>query len=523
MSNATVFANEMSIAAKVCQGKSSLQMVDVCHSPGKGRPKPYKNTALASQLTNGTVSVFIGQLSVAQKDKSFFANSTGNESATTGFGMGIVTHTIKGGAYFVNWSPDVFVEGYNVGRHLDYMTHNHSNPANTGYWVYKDGLFDRNKCKDERAKVERKCDISKDRKRIKNRRNNRRSDEEPSNWKEAHCDGLNVKPDPGNLSQLTEDIQSTLNDYTELFENGLDIVEQYVYEAIEDFAVKQGIKLVARSAVGAFIPIAGWVFAAGSAAWTASELASFRTEMMELYEDFMQLREGFDELLQGDTGNTIRKLNDAVENGEVPDVSSKELADLMHAWAEMNPCIRAKRCQLQAKQPTNRKTQSTLRANRSGRSSGPRIEGCCPGQTGHHVIPNSWMVGFSACPEYTEASGLSICVEGTSHSLGGSHQLMHDSLDIDMERAGLIRLKNEATGESRALLKETISLDDAIDLAAKSIRRSFRASGCSLACLKDQMEDYYDGLCSSTRGEMPLKDHRGNAPYDVGSGDNEDI
>jgi len=133
------------------------------------------------------------------------------------------------------------------------------------------------------------------------------------------------------------------------------------------------------------------------------------------------------------------------------------------------------------------------------------------------------MVGFSACPEYTEASGLSVCVEGTSHSLAGSHQLMHDSLDIDMAREGLIRLKNEATGESRALLKETISLDDAIDLAAKSIRESCPFSGCSLACLKDQMEDYYDGLCSSTRGEMSLKDHRGNASYDVGSGDNEDI
>ncbi|MDR0702910.1 MAG: DUF4150 domain-containing protein [Azoarcus sp.] len=33
---------------------------------------------------------------------------------------------MTGKAYFTNWSPDVKIEGLNVCRHVDPMTHNHS-------------------------------------------------------------------------------------------------------------------------------------------------------------------------------------------------------------------------------------------------------------------------------------------------------------------------------------------------------------------------------------------------------------
>ncbi|MDR0702967.1 MAG: DUF4150 domain-containing protein [Azoarcus sp.] len=32
---------------------------------------------------------------------------------------------MTGKAYFTNWSPDVKIEGLNVCRHVDPMTHNH--------------------------------------------------------------------------------------------------------------------------------------------------------------------------------------------------------------------------------------------------------------------------------------------------------------------------------------------------------------------------------------------------------------
>lgn len=44
--------------------------------------------------------------------------------------------------------------------------------------------------------------------------------------------------------------------------------------------------------------------------------------------------------------------------------------------------------------------------------------------------------------------------------------------------------------------------------------RTFPESRCSKRCLVNQLEDYYEGLCDSTSGDMPLKDHKGNAPYD---------
>ena len=40
--------------------------------------------------------------------------------------MGVSSHTIKGKAYFTNWSVNVKFEGLNVCRHTDPTTHNHS-------------------------------------------------------------------------------------------------------------------------------------------------------------------------------------------------------------------------------------------------------------------------------------------------------------------------------------------------------------------------------------------------------------
>jgi hypothetical protein len=69
--------------------------------------------------------VFIKGTAVALKDVSYFSTSTGDEPATEAFQKGVATNVIKGKAYFTNWSSDVKVEGLNVCRHLDLMTHNH--------------------------------------------------------------------------------------------------------------------------------------------------------------------------------------------------------------------------------------------------------------------------------------------------------------------------------------------------------------------------------------------------------------
>lgn len=124
-----VYANDNEICCKAADGKTVLPPSDVCMSPpGPAAgpiPIPYPNTSLASDLANGSTTVFIKGTEIALKDVSHFSTSTGNEPATENFQKGIVSSVIKGKALFTSWSMDVKIEGLNVCRHFDTMTHNH--------------------------------------------------------------------------------------------------------------------------------------------------------------------------------------------------------------------------------------------------------------------------------------------------------------------------------------------------------------------------------------------------------------
>ncbi|MFC4161902.1 DUF4150 domain-containing protein [Chitinimonas lacunae] len=124
-----VYANEDEICSKAADGMSAAAFPDPCWSPPPPSAGPivipYSNTVFARSLKNGSSTVFICRTPIALKDVSFLSNSIGNEPATRQFPMGVSSHTIKGDAYFVDWSPDVKVEGLNVCRHTDPMTHNH--------------------------------------------------------------------------------------------------------------------------------------------------------------------------------------------------------------------------------------------------------------------------------------------------------------------------------------------------------------------------------------------------------------
>lgn len=124
-----VYANSRCIAAKQASGVAATAFPDVCFSPPKppkvGVPVPYPNTAFARDTTNGSRTVFIEGREIMQRDKSCFKTSVGDEPATQFFKKGFVTQVIKGKCYFKSWSMNVFVEGYNVCRHLDFTTHNH--------------------------------------------------------------------------------------------------------------------------------------------------------------------------------------------------------------------------------------------------------------------------------------------------------------------------------------------------------------------------------------------------------------
>jgi uncharacterized protein DUF4150/HNH/endonuclease VII toxin of polymorphic toxin system len=160
-----VYANGMTIACKVADGKTVAAMPDVCLSPPTPPagpvPLPYPNTAMASDTTKGSKTVQIGGKEVMLKNKSTLKKSTGDEAATKSLGMGVVSHQIQGEVNFCAWSMDVKFEGENVPRHLDLTLHNEMcNPANTPPWPYADRMAMAmvKGCDGQREKVKNACD-----------------------------------------------------------------------------------------------------------------------------------------------------------------------------------------------------------------------------------------------------------------------------------------------------------------------------------------------------------------------------
>ncbi len=119
-----VFANGMGIAHQG-SGDTSTVGPDVCKTPTPGGtvPVPYTNMAQSATLSEGSKTVKINGQSVAIKGCSYSV-STGDEAGSAG---GVVSGKTKGKAQFVSFSFDVKIEGKNVCRHGDLMSHNDKN------------------------------------------------------------------------------------------------------------------------------------------------------------------------------------------------------------------------------------------------------------------------------------------------------------------------------------------------------------------------------------------------------------
>ncbi len=140
----TVYANGMEVSAKKDANKSLAAMPDVCLSPPSPPagpiPIPYPNFANASDTSSGSKTVKIRGEEVGLKNNSNYKQSKGDEAATRGLGMGVVTHTIQGKLKHTAWSFDVKVEDKNVVRHMDITTHNHMNCPNIALTLNQAGM-----------------------------------------------------------------------------------------------------------------------------------------------------------------------------------------------------------------------------------------------------------------------------------------------------------------------------------------------------------------------------------------------
>ena len=120
----TVFANGMGISHKG-SGAMSTVSPDVCNTPTPAGSVAisYANTAQSADLSDGSETVKIEGQSVAIKGCSY-STSTGDEPGSDG---GVVSGKTKGKAEFILYSFDVKIEGKNVCRNGDLMTHNDKN------------------------------------------------------------------------------------------------------------------------------------------------------------------------------------------------------------------------------------------------------------------------------------------------------------------------------------------------------------------------------------------------------------
>lgn len=516
----TVFANGLEVSCKISGGKTVAAFPDPCWSPPAPPAGPivipYANTAYAKDLSNGTTSVLIGGKPVARKDTSFFKTSTGNEAATKSFGMGVVTGTIMGKAYFASWSMNVMVEGYNVPRHTDFTTHNHgSKPGNTGGWAYVSSKATASACKSSIDAVKKHCGVDEEenkrfRKKQEKRNNLRRKrgkHEKPvrnKTWKDTHCRALAIKPGIEPLKKAENDFNEALSEAKKDF---IDVAEHAGTELIENAAQSYTTRVEERLVGGLACTILGpeatvvcetvvSMYSAADSVCTSISTGYALWEKRGIAKELLAKVDEIDGYL-----SKIRDLHNVLTSDKSDEAYKaivdklKDVANDMEIAAMADPCTRAKRCQLvpyknlgkQGKAGNTAKAQHTLFGELFGDQ-----RGCCPGQTGHHLIPDAWAKNGCDKSKYKTNAAPVVCVEGVSHSIG-SHGTIHDAMD------DIVKEFYEKQGEG-----STVSLDQAINMATDSHRKL--KGMCNEKCIKAQLKSYYKDcgcgqLTPSTKNE----------------------
>jgi len=492
-----VYANDNEIASKSADGKSTAAFPDTCFSPptppASGVPIPYPNTCFACDISNGSRTVFIAGMEIALQHKSYFRTSTGDEPSTPGLKKGVNSGTIKGKCYFVSWSPNVKVEGLCVTRHLDWVTHNHSNPANTPPNQYISVGMEGNDCKKDIDRIRKNCKTQSEEEAKKRTPPNQRKrslskrldsivslpDEvgrkasayrrtKGNAWMDEHCDGLWVKPMKGldgfkeAEKQLNELLDTLPTDTTSLGKRVFGELIDLAYEKMGAwFLVKKlgglATRSVLKNIIGGLAGTTGIGLAVtgAMAAWTLTDIIGTATEIAkalgpqgeEILADLMDL-DGLKAKIEAKVAAYKKE----------PD---KFLADLMERQAQRSPCIKARKCML-------------VPYNNSKKPQINKGEGCCPGQTGHHVIPDAAMKGN---PCYSgEGKAPTICLEGTNQH-HGSHGKAHGKLAEKLSR----KLISNGDPISYKNMRD-IGIDAVMDAGGGS---------CSKNCLQVQLDNYY--------------------------------
>ncbi|UXH80625.1 HNH/endonuclease VII fold toxin-2 domain-containing protein [Roseateles amylovorans] len=301
-------------------------------------------------------------------------------------------------------------------------------------------------------------------------------------WMENHCTGLWNKPGGGeggsNIKKFEDQIADTIKNEKEVVEK----VKNEAMEKLQNFA-KDYYKEHLNETMGA------------AAEKAAKRAAMSRFPALMAVVGRVSAYEGLGKLIGNVAGaiatDDMAKRFDAVEKtlnaaqeklsevmsftkGKVEDAMASTQAGIAYA----NPCIKARKCMLIPYKDTDKTAQGN---------------GCCPGQTGHHVLPDAMFYkyapethpktgkvsmkkgGHRDCwKKYKHGDAPTICLEGTTNrATNGSHGIAH-------------KVTNEFIADHRSA--QSMSYETASTEISKLLGTPF---GCNPDCIKAQLDAYY--------------------------------
>ena len=410
-------------------------------------------------------------------------------------------------------------------------------------------------CEDMLKNVRNLCEIdSGDNKKFRgkrerlNRRRKRGKKQQVRNmtWKDKHCKKLllNIRGD-----ELEKRIDQLSTSAEEMRSDLFEIAKDAGWTMVGEAAAKYGGKAAARhgaatlvcggagATAGSIVPVAGTaaggtagavvcnvgalIVDVGSGLWTVWDTWSNISDIKELVEDaYEQLGEAMD---------TAKRVQEVIDDPTKIDQLKKDVMDEMVKAATTDPCIRARKCFLVPYSPTKQGTygQGGQEKNLTGGTkkgifdTGPMnlgdSRGCCPGQTGHHLIQDAWLKNkgsergagdLCGAGKYNVDAAPVVCVEGMDQNTG-SHGEIHDQTKIEVQR----QLDKPPPLNS-------FSMSDAINVAADAHAESVGGK-CNKDCIKKQLTDFYGGMGCNPRPTD--KNGQTMAPSEGGSSGGDDF
>ncbi|MEO3711544.1 HNH/endonuclease VII fold toxin-2 domain-containing protein [Roseateles flavus] len=250
----------------------------------------------------------------------------------------------------------------------------------------------------------------------------------------------------------------------------------------------------------------GWVMTAVDVAVTAHDAIGKVQTIRETVADLKGTVERLKEAA-GKISGTLNKYKDELKDfGKLSKEQQKKvarevMADIQSAYAAADPCLRARKCMLV---PFDKKTAAKWAG-----------KGCCPGQTGHHLLPDAMFrdeakgaeakKAWAADPKnlddkgklknsmprdklpkracwdgYSEGGSPTMCVEGNNQH-EGSHGVLHGLTKVELRKSGHAGTASMPYTKARDLVLDEVS----------------RVYGCDKECLQAQLDSYYCGKAAS--------------------------